>query len=73
MVEWRGPFAIRSLPSVRRPLPASMMIRVSPAQTSTQDVLPPAAYSGPGVGIEPRTPRKRTVRSLVMEGGMSTL
>jgi hypothetical protein len=36
------------------------MIRVSPAVTSTHDVLPPAVVSGPGVGIEPRTPRNRT-------------
>ena len=46
------------------PVPASRMMRVSPATTSTQDVLPPAVR--PGVAIEPRTPRKRQVRSVLV-------
>jgi hypothetical protein len=44
-----------------RPLPQSMMTRVSAVRTSTHDVLPPKRkVYRPGVGREPRVPQKRT-------------
>jgi hypothetical protein len=56
---------IRSLPSFRMPVPASMMMRVpAPEITSTHEVLPPyRSVRGPGTGREPRTPQKRTLIS----------
>jgi hypothetical protein len=53
----RATLLISCSPSERSPLPASSTIRVSPAITSTQLVLPPTrAVLIPGAAIEPRTP-----------------
>ena len=51
----------RARPSALIPDPASMTIISEPILNSQQLVLPPyRTVDGPGVGIEPRTPQKRS-------------
>src|SRR5215813_2986095 len=53
--------SLRRSPSARRPDPASRMMRLPPARTSTQGVLPPyRRVAAPGAGTEPRTPQNVT-------------
>src|SRR5262249_44635073 len=53
--------SLRRSPSARSPEPASRMIRLPPARTSTQGVLPPyRRVAAPGAGTEPRTPQNVT-------------
>src|SRR5512138_3757740 len=67
-----GPFLksvfMRWSPRRRMPEPASIMTRRSPQRTSRQEVSPPkATVSGPGVGIEPRSPQMRTLNMLASQ------
>src|SRR5215813_455014 len=53
--------SLRRSPSARRPDPASRMMRLPPARTSTQGVLPPyRRVAAPGAGTDPRTPQNVT-------------
>src|SRR4029450_11284066 len=55
------PASLRRSPSARRPEPASRMMRLPPARTSTQGVLPPyRQVFAPGAGTDPRTPQNVT-------------
>src|SRR5512133_3237410 len=68
MKKWAVAGAFIVSPRARTPEPASKMIRSSPARISRHAVLPPKrAVAGPGEGVDPRTPQKRTKKSAAGE------